>query len=280
MEERLESDMPLSTDELNELLERLKFSKEESVQGVQVDVVYKRRGGFVALKEGVMIVKFGCLEDQSRILNLTPWLFNICLFLMLSFEKGKGIKSYEFWLSPFWLRVYNFPIELMACQTAIDVGNALGELITIDWKERFGGWTEFIRLKVKINMSKLLRRAVKLVDKDRVETIGVIKYERLSDFCYACGLIGHSIKTCKNKMEVVGLTEQNLQYESWLRALTINLNQERGLRRNRLELIKQKTQMNDDKEESQTNLRDENGQPEYKGKEKRRRRVIVHLSYR
>ncbi|MBA0592224.1 hypothetical protein Gorai_009208, partial [Gossypium raimondii] len=158
---------------------------------------------------------------------------------MLPFEKRKDIKSYEFWLSPFWLRVYNFPIELMARQTTMDVGNALGELIAIDWKDCFGGWTEFMRLKVKIGVLKPLRRVVKLVDKEGVETIGG-----------------------------VGLNKQNLQYGSWLRAPTIHPNQERGLKRNRVELIKHKTQMNDDKEESQTNSRDENGQPEYKGKER------------
>ncbi|MBA0717494.1 hypothetical protein Golax_005308 [Gossypium laxum] len=57
------------------------------------------------------------------------------------------------------------------------VGNALCELIAIDWKYRFGGWTEFMRLKVKIDVSKPLRRVVKLVDKEGVETIGVMKYE-------------------------------------------------------------------------------------------------------
>ncbi|MBA0834061.1 hypothetical protein Goarm_006449 [Gossypium armourianum] len=94
---------------------------------------------------------------------------------MLPFEKRKDIKSYEFWLSPFWLRVYNFPIELMARQTTMDVGNALGELIAIDWKDCFGGWAEFMRLKVKIDVSKPLRRVVKLVDKEGMETIRVIK---------------------------------------------------------------------------------------------------------
>ncbi|MBA0812641.1 hypothetical protein Gohar_026588, partial [Gossypium harknessii] len=96
----------------------------------------------------------------------------------------------------------------MARQTTVDVGNALGELIAIDWKDRFGGWIEFMRLKVKIDVSKPLRRVVKLVNKDGVETIGVIK--------------------------------------------------------NGVELL----QTNDDKEESQTNSRDENGQNEYKGKER------------
>ncbi|MBA0834062.1 hypothetical protein Goarm_006449, partial [Gossypium armourianum] len=129
----------------------------------------------------------------------------------------------------------------MARQTTMDVGNALGELIAIDWKDCFGGWAEFMRLKVKIDVSKPLRRVVKLVDKEGMETIRVIKYELLPDFRYVCGLIGHSIKTCKNKVEGVGLNKQNLHYGSWLRAPT---------------------------EESLTNSRDENGQPEYKGKER------------
>ncbi|MBA0864084.1 hypothetical protein Goshw_029759 [Gossypium schwendimanii] len=39
-------------------------------------------------------------------------------------------------------------------------------------KDCFGGWTEFMRLKVKIDVSKPLKRVVKLVDKEGVETIG------------------------------------------------------------------------------------------------------------
>ncbi|MFQ6663429.1 hypothetical protein Gotur_030966 [Gossypium turneri] len=40
----------------------------------------KEEVDFVALKEWAVIVKFGCLEDRSNILNLMPWLFDICLF--------------------------------------------------------------------------------------------------------------------------------------------------------------------------------------------------------
>ncbi|MFQ6623855.1 hypothetical protein Gotur_003658 [Gossypium turneri] len=184
MEERLENDSKTMTDEINELLERLKFSEEESVQVISTnddnsvqgfeswavgkiiakeppnrEAMYrvfkslwytKEEVDFVALKEWVVIVKFGCLEDRSRILNLMPWL----LFSMLPFEKGKNIDTYEFWMSPFWLRVYSIPLELMDRQMALDVGNALGEIVEIDWKDRYGGWTEFMRLKVKIDVSK------------------------------------------------------------------------------------------------------------------------------
>ncbi|MBA0573625.1 hypothetical protein Golob_000891, partial [Gossypium lobatum] len=114
MEERLENEVITSTEEINDLLERLKFSEEESVQVVSTsddkrtqgfeswavgkimareqpnrEAMYrvfksmwytKKEVDFVALKEGVIIVKFGCLEDRSRILNLMPWLFDRCLF--------------------------------------------------------------------------------------------------------------------------------------------------------------------------------------------------------
>ncbi|MBA0788525.1 hypothetical protein Gotri_027574 [Gossypium trilobum] len=304
MEERLEKEVISSTDEINELLERLKFSEEESVQVVSTsedkmtqgfeswavgkimareqpnrEAMYrvfkslwytKEEVDFVSLKEGVIIVKFGCLEDRSRILNLMPWLFDRCLFVMVPFEKGKNFGSYEFCLSPFWLRVYSLPLELMDRQMALNIGNAIGELMAIDWKDQDGGWTAFMRLKVKINILKPLKRVVRLVDKEGMETIGVIKYERLPDLCYACGLIGHSFRTCESNKEEeeVGQNGLNLQYGGWLRVPIVNPNQDRGMRRNGVELVKSKAQTIADKEESHTNSRDENGLPEQKGKER------------
>ncbi|KAK5833743.1 hypothetical protein PVK06_017597 [Gossypium arboreum] len=89
------------TEEINELLERLKFSEVESVQVVSKNSGKNMQGfqswaigkimateapnreamyrvfrsfwytkveiDFVAVKEGVVIVKFGCLKDRSRV---------------------------------------------------------------------------------------------------------------------------------------------------------------------------------------------------------------------
>ncbi|MBA0585917.1 hypothetical protein Gorai_016678 [Gossypium raimondii] len=271
------------TEEINDLLERVKFSEEESTQVISKNDVHSVSGfeswavdkimateapnretmyrvfkslwytkeevDFVALKEWVVIDKFEYQEDYSRILNLTPWLFDRCLFSMLPFEEGNDIDSYQFWWLPFWLRIYNIPLELMDRQIALNVGDALGELVAIDWKDHNGGWTEFIRLKVKINVLKPLRGVVKLLDREGTKVTGVINYERLPDFYYGCGLIGHSSKTCKyNKGSA--LNESNLQYGSWMRALLVNPTQDRGMRINGVELVKPKAQMNADKEES------------------------------
>ncbi|KAA3485064.1 Zinc finger, CCHC-type [Gossypium australe] len=179
MDERSEKDKEMMEEDINILLERLKFSEEESTKvfrsndesnskGFDVwavskimalekpnrEAMYrvfkslwftKEEVNFVAMKEEVIIVKFGCLEDRSRILNLIPWLFDNCLFSMVPFVKGKDIDSYDFYKSPFWIRIFNVPMELMDRQTAFDMGKDLGELVAIDWKDKNGGWTEFIR---------------------------------------------------------------------------------------------------------------------------------------
>lgn len=67
-----------------------------------------------------------------------------------------------------------------------------------------------MRIKVKIDVLKPLRRVVRMLDKDGEEKIRFIKYERLPDFCYACGVIAHTLKTCTKHLDDAGLSDSNL----------------------------------------------------------------------
>ncbi|MBA0772299.1 hypothetical protein Gotri_007708 [Gossypium trilobum] len=180
-------------EDINELLERLNFSEEKSIRVISTnkneakthgyeawavgkimakekinrEAMYrvlkslwftKEEVSFVALNGGVILVKFGNIEDRTRILNLMPWLFDQCLFAMLPFIKGQEIDAYEFNITPLWIRIYNIPLEHMVRQVAIDVGKAIGEVVAN------GGWAEFIRLRVKVDVLRPLRRVVHLIE--------------------------------------------------------------------------------------------------------------------
>ncbi|KAK5772489.1 hypothetical protein PVK06_048778 [Gossypium arboreum] len=89
----------------------------------------KEEVNFLELKEKVILVKFGEVDDRPRILNLSPWLFDQNLFSLTLYVKDKEIEVYTFNLSPFWVRIYNILFDQMDRQTTLEVGEAIGEVM-------------------------------------------------------------------------------------------------------------------------------------------------------
>ncbi|PPR96064.1 hypothetical protein GOBAR_AA24607 [Gossypium barbadense] len=160
-------------DDINDLLKNLKFSEEKSVRVISSNIVYDYQGfeawavgkiitmekpnreaicrvlrslrftkyevNFMALNEEVILIKFRYVEHRNRILNLMPYLFDNCLFAMLPFIKDKELETYEFNISPFWIRIYNILLEYMDRKITMEVGKVIGEFVAIDWKDKNGG---------------------------------------------------------------------------------------------------------------------------------------------
>ncbi|MBA0758524.1 hypothetical protein Gotri_021508 [Gossypium trilobum] len=88
-------------EDINVLLERLNFSEEESVRVISsIERLSKPQGyeawenvNFVKLKVGVILVKFGAIEDRTWILNPSLWLFDQCLFVMLPYVKDQDLDT-------------------------------------------------------------------------------------------------------------------------------------------------------------------------------------------
>ncbi|KAK5771601.1 hypothetical protein PVK06_047826 [Gossypium arboreum] len=193
-------------EDINSLLEKLNFSEEETAKIFCKNLDSNNSQGFEAWAIGkLLFVEKVNREAMYRvfksiwmkILNLSHWMFDQYLFVMLPFVKYKEIESYAFNLSPFLVRIFNIPFECLDRSVAMEVGNAMREVIAIEWRDRDGGWIEYICLRVIIDISKHLRRVVQFVNREGVTTIYAIKYERLPIFCYNYGLISHSTQKCE-----------------------------------------------------------------------------------
>lgn len=77
-------------------------------------------------------------------------------------------------------------------QLAMEVGGVVREITAIDCRDKDGCWVDFMRIRVKMDMLKPLRRVVCVVVKDGREVTYIIKYERLPIFYYIFGCIDHS----------------------------------------------------------------------------------------
>lgn len=83
------------------------------------------------------------------------------------------------------------------------MGEAIGEVLAIDWRDRDGGWTDYIRLRIKIDVFKPFRRVVHLVGSNGIETICTIKYERLPFFAVSVGLLVIRLKNTLEKNNIL-----------------------------------------------------------------------------
>ena len=77
-----------------------------------------------------------------------------------------------------------------------------------------------MRAKVRIDISKALKRWLKLrLSKSEEVTVVNLKYERLPEFCFVCGKIGHAIKECQDEeARKSALDDPQNKFGSWLKA--------------------------------------------------------------
>ncbi|KAK3223533.1 hypothetical protein Dsin_010558 [Dipteronia sinensis] len=170
--------------------------------------------------ENIFMFYFTNMEDRNRIWQRGPWYFDKSL---IALEKPTGmgdISCLGFNTVELWVQIHDVPIMCMNRRTAKWLAEQIGGVIDIPTEPK-DCWGKFMRVKVQLTIPKPLKRwlRLKLDDSDTVVMVG-LKYERLPDFCYACGKIGHVIKECLDVgARTEALSGQFTKYGSWMRAL-------------------------------------------------------------
>ncbi|KAL5770482.1 hypothetical protein ACOSP7_014636 [Xanthoceras sorbifolium] len=122
-------------------------------------------------------VEFGCCWDRKRVLEGGPWSFDKNL-LVLKEAVGIGrVSEIDFSLAPFWVQIYDLPLACMNKDMGLFLGGLIGTLL---------------RVRVIINVTQPLKRGLRFAFRAGGEVCSALLcYERLSNFCFYCGCMGH-----------------------------------------------------------------------------------------
>ncbi|KAM6560550.1 hypothetical protein CsatA_029789 [Cannabis sativa] len=164
------------------------------------------------------MVTFGCEGDLKRVLSKEPWHFHNQHLILCppSVLLSDSLSSYT--TTPFWVQVYRLPFLSKSEALAKIIGNLIGEFLEVHNDSLNEGWGPFLRIRVGLDVSKpLLRGQMVSLPWMRDELWIDYRYERLPDFCYECGIIGHVFDNCKMYMEKIdeGI-EPGLEYGPWM----------------------------------------------------------------
>ncbi|OMO68596.1 hypothetical protein COLO4_29560 [Corchorus olitorius] len=145
-------------------------------------------------------------EVMNRALSENPWLvMGYCLNLKF-WPPDKSMREVDLDSIAFWVQIHSLPREMMVKSNAMKIGSLLGNVLEIEEpRGRFGINRSFLRVRVELKAKKALVPGVWVNRQGGDRAWAEFKYEKLSDFCFNCGRLGHSCKFCQ---EVVAATQK------------------------------------------------------------------------
>ncbi|XP_021738182.1 uncharacterized protein LOC110704671 [Chenopodium quinoa] len=153
------------------------------------------------IDSNLFVFQFFNDEDKQRFLDGRTWTFDKQILLLKSMDGDEQPSEIVIEKCPFWVRVLDVPFGRRNEAFAREVGEAVGGFLEFD-EEDPQGWDEFMRIKVMVDITKPLRRGIKVATCPSMSKWVGFKYERLGDFCYFCGRLRHLNKDCLEQEKV------------------------------------------------------------------------------
>ncbi|OMP10336.1 Endonuclease/exonuclease/phosphatase [Corchorus olitorius] len=114
----------------------------------------------------------------------------------------KTVREVDLDSIPFWVQIHSLPRDMMIESNARKIRVLIGSVLEVEEPMgRFGINRSFFRLRVEIPANKPLLPGCWINRPGGNRAWAEIKYEKLFDFCFNCGRLGHGGKFCK--MEVM-----------------------------------------------------------------------------
>lgn len=153
------------------------------------------------LGDNFFLLIFGQAAGKRKALEEGPWMISKELLVVADYDGSKTLDEIDFSFIPIWVRVANLPMGLMNGDTVRAIGEEVGEFMKMESKADDMAARRFLRLKVRLDIRKPLMRGVTISPGEGVDDRwSPLSYEYLPDFCYCCGVIGHTDKSCQIKL--------------------------------------------------------------------------------
>jgi hypothetical protein len=159
---------------------------------------------FKVVGDNVFLMEFEHEWEKARALEWRPLVFDGNLFSVAEFDGVIQLASIEFEKVALWVRMLNLPLACMNYEIGAMIGSAIGQLEEVETDEERVGWGQFLRAKIRMDLTKPLMRG------RRLKVCGVsmwvdFQYKRLPRFCFTCGVVKHGALGCMKKVQDGGL---------------------------------------------------------------------------
>ncbi|KAL0426829.1 UNVERIFIED_CONTAM: hypothetical protein Slati_2857700 [Sesamum latifolium] len=117
---------------------------------------------FKLMEEDRFLLKFFHILDRNRVLEQCPWAYDKNLLVLAPIEAKDDPKWVDLSHCDFHIHVHGLPLGKMTKEMASFIGNKLGQFKDVDLDSKGDVWGTSIRIRVSIDITKPLKRALKI----------------------------------------------------------------------------------------------------------------------
>ncbi|GLT76363.1 hypothetical protein SLA2020_480310 [Shorea laevis] len=134
-------------------------------------------------------------KERERIFQESPWFVKGSHLVLKEWLASQRFEEIVFSRLEFWVQVHGLPKGCMTSENIQRIDSLFPRLISWD-KSTLGGLESFLRLRVEIDVHVPLLSGFQFQQEGDEVWTAEFKYEKLVDFCYRCGMLGHTKKSC------------------------------------------------------------------------------------
>uniref|UniRef100_A0A803PIN7 Reverse transcriptase domain-containing protein n=1 Tax=Cannabis sativa TaxID=3483 RepID=A0A803PIN7_CANSA len=148
------------------------------------------------LNPNLFLFQFYHEIDIQLVIDGSPWTYDRKPFIFTRLKEGDNPRLVEINHLDMWVQLHNLQPGNMTLSVMTALGNFIGTFIESDPNNFVGVWRDFLRVRVRINVIKPIKRRMKVSTDNASWYWANFKYEKLPTFCFICGIIGHSERFC------------------------------------------------------------------------------------
>ncbi|KAM6570884.1 hypothetical protein CsatA_014964 [Cannabis sativa] len=148
------------------------------------------------LNPNLFLIQFHHEIDIQRVIDGSPWTYDRKPFIFTRLKEGDNPRLVEINNLDMWVQIHNLQTGNMTLSVVMALGNYIGTFIESDPNNFVGIWRDYLRVRVRINVDKPIKRRMKISIDNLSWYWTNFKYEKIPTFCFICGIIGHSEKFC------------------------------------------------------------------------------------
>lgn len=128
------------------------------------------------IETGIFLFQFYHKKDMNWVLKGGPWSFDSVMLVLTAVPQGEEPRNVALWHINMWIQIHGLPNGFMLEAVGKQLGNFFGEFVEYDVKNNTNNGRDWMRIRVRLDVRKPLKRKKKITKKNGAEVIVLCKY--------------------------------------------------------------------------------------------------------